>query len=220
MNITTERCMCGHTRHSHVSWGGACDRRNACGCMKFRHVTHTLGTKIFLLGSPGAGKSTIVKALAKELDQEIISGGDIARNLAETNPEVRLALDRGDMAPESLMNSTMIKILLNKGPDPLIVDGYPRYWEQMADVMRFITHPHYFVCISAPFDTILKRMAKRNRDTEVADLSRINIYHRRTAPVITWLLDRHTCLDINNEDTNSIDDHVKSIINYVESGEI
>ena len=211
---TTERCICGHTRHSHKSWNGVCDKHETCGCMKFRHASHELVDHIFLLGAPCTGKTTIANALANKAEYDLISSGDVARRLGEQYEDIKEALNKGELASEELMNTAMLATLLDRKNKSIILDGYPRYWEQMCDILRFLPQPQYFIIIVTSISNRINRENKRGYDAIYHD-RRMSVFYKRTIPIIKWLINKHTVLKIDNQDNTQIDDHVASILKYI-----
>lgn len=65
-------------------------------------------------------------------------GGDVARAVAAEDPQAGAALDRGEIIPPRLMDRRMVSEVENKLARfyDLVIDGYPRYMEQMADLVN------------------------------------------------------------------------------------
>ncbi len=86
---------------------------------------------IILLGSPGVGKGTQAKSLAKELNLTHISTGDILRQNVKENTQLgkkaKEYMNKGELVPDELVNQMLIEkincLSLNKG---FILDGYHR----------------------------------------------------------------------------------------------
>jgi adenylate kinase len=86
---------------------------------------------IVLLGPPGAGQSTISEALALEQGLVPISTGQRLRTEIKARTalgrEVTPYLERGDLAPDSLMDRLLRAALETLDPDQsFLLDGYPR----------------------------------------------------------------------------------------------
>ena len=64
-------------------------------------------TCIVLVGGPCSGKSSAGKLTAKKLDIEYISSGDIAREMAKHNNDIRDNLNNGNLAPEDQMRKSI-----------------------------------------------------------------------------------------------------------------
>lgn len=78
------------------------------------------GRVIAIFGPPGAGKTTVARALAHTLQAVYISSGDIAR---EVDPE---ALARGEMADRAVLREAFLSAMEAAGDQQVVVDGLPR----------------------------------------------------------------------------------------------
>ena len=90
---------------------------------------------IVLLGPPGAGKSTISEALALERGLVPIATGQRLRAEIKARTalgrEVTPYLERGDLAPDSLMDRLLRAALETLDPqESFLLDGYPRTMQQ------------------------------------------------------------------------------------------
>jgi len=83
---------------------------------------------IALLGLPGAGKTTVGAILAQRLNLHHLALGDLLRQQSHENIDLRDALARGDMAPESLVEK-----LIGRAASPagVVLDGFPRHAAQL-----------------------------------------------------------------------------------------
>lgn len=95
----------------------------------------TQSLNIVLLGPPGSGKSTIAEALVHEYKLVSISTGQRLRAEMKSRSTIGRAampyLDKGNLAPDSLMDRLMRSTL--EGIDPtqgFLLDGYPRTLHQ------------------------------------------------------------------------------------------
>jgi adenylate kinase len=125
---------------------------------------------IVLLGPPGAGKSTIAEDLVHQLPLVPISTGALLR--AEISARTRIGrevapvLERGDLAPDSLMDRVLRARLETLDPDQgLLLDGYPRTMRQalglaamLADYDRLL---HVVIAIDVADDEVVRRLSGR-----------------------------------------------------------
>ncbi len=186
--------MCGHSKGSHFGYVGLCDQFEYCRCTTYQ----SSDILIFIMGPPCAGKTTIANRLADMTGYRCLSGGDVARKLAISDVDVRNALARGKIAPENLMNEQMC-VELKAENQPLIIEGYPRYWEQMADVLRLLgQRTCYFINVEAPPSILTDRNFSRKRGDNQVHHERYSFFLKRTKPVIEWLRSKKLCFDIDN----------------------
>lgn len=149
--------------------------------------------RIFVIGRPGAGKTTLAKALAGRLGWPHISGGDIAREAAEMRPDIQAILDRGDLFPKRLMDDLMMNEIADH--TSAVIDGYPRYLTQLLDVFQIDPGPFnpHFIHLDIPPRICAQRMVERGRrgDKIEAINRRFEIYRAETQPVAEWLTRRY-----------------------------
>ena len=101
-------------------------------------------TCFILLGSPGSGRSTLGRILAKRWDLPLISTGDLLRASAErigpVARAVRLTMDSGNLVSDEMVNHLMISELSSPDcADGFVLDGFPRTVAQanfLADYLR------------------------------------------------------------------------------------
>lgn len=153
---------------------------------------------IILFGKPGSGKSTIGKAFAQMYDYDYISSGDIARHMAESDPQVASMLAGGRMAPEMVMRS-MIRHEIGKrvcSKRNFVLDGFPRFDYQDAFLdSEFPNLAFIRVLIDVSDYVAVERSKKRNRDDDGAIMSRLEYYHHNTEQ-----LTKHCIITIGNND--------------------
>jgi len=159
----------------------------------------TSGTRLLLIGPPGAGKGTQAQRLASAFDVPAISTGDIFRanvvNQTELGKMVKAIMDAGEYVPDDITNEIVADRL--REPDAqrgFLLDGYPRTPDQVAQLDRVLSDEH------APLDAViqldadteevvsrlLKRAADQGRtdDTEEVIRHRLGVYLAQTAPLI------------------------------------
>jgi len=85
---------------------------------------------IIIIGPQGSGKSTQAQLLAEKIAAEVLSTGEIARELSKKDKETRLRIEAGQLAPEHLIRKEVkarLHLLLKKR---IIFDGIPRMVSQ------------------------------------------------------------------------------------------
>ena len=167
---------------------------------------------IYMVGPPCAGKTEIAKATSKGVGWEYLSTGDIARQ--HSDPTWEEHMREGDLAPENVMDVLVMTELVDRGTrggGAILVDGYPRYMEQLLDIYNFVDGIHFFFLITASHQTIEARALARQREGDDKHAARMRVWEDRTVPMVDWMRSRGGVLTINNNDHGPVDDHVTFI---------
>jgi adenylate kinase len=183
------------------------------------------GTRLLLIGPPGAGKGTQAAILAETFAIPAISTGDIFRanvkNETELGLQVKAILAAGEYVPDSLTNA-IVADRLNE-PDAragFLLDGYPRTTEQVAELDRILaageTALDAVVLITADTDEVVSRLLKRAElegradDTEDVIRHRLSVYAEQTAPLIDLYAARDLVVTVDG--LGAVDDVTKRIV--------
>lgn len=159
----------------------------------------TSGTRLLLIGPPGAGKGTQAARLSEALGVPAISTGDIFRhNVKNETPlglKAKAFMDAGDNVPDSLTNDLITDRL--EQPDcsgGFLLDGYPRTTDQVRHLDGFLaqhgTSLDAVVQLIADVDVVVERLRKRaveqgrSDDDESVVRHRLEVYGEQTAPLI------------------------------------
>lgn len=160
-----------------------------------------------MLGPPGSGKSTQAQRAAARYGIPHVSAGALLRTAsASDTPAGALAKDamaRGDLVPDNIVQAIVFERL--GGPDThngFILDGFPRTVVQAKALDRFLKDRGLGLSaaieLKAKGQVLLERIAARNanavarREPQRIDdnaevlRSRIEAYHRQTAPLIDY----------------------------------
>ena len=154
------------------------------------------GPKIIMIGGPGSGKSTYSELLKKELGIAHIYTGDMMRALSKKNTpdgkKVRELLKKGEFAPTPIVIEAVKERM--KQPDAMkgyVFDGFPRNTEQ-AEAMedKGIEYDHVINLVVSE-EEVIKRLTSRGRADDKPEIikNRIKVYHRETAPLLTYYKD-------------------------------
>ena len=89
---------------------------------------------VILIGGPGAGKSTQSAHLVKQYGFEVLSTGQLLRDLQKKKSaladRVRNYVSEGTLIPNEIINQLVGKRLEQSGSKGLILDGFPRTIQQ------------------------------------------------------------------------------------------
>ena len=185
----------------------------------------TLGTRLLLIGPPGAGKGTQAVVLASTYKVPAISTGDIFRsnvaNETELGLQVKAIITAGEYVPDSLTNAVVANRLseadVNAG---FLLDGYPRTTDQVHELDRMLetqsTALDVVVLITADTDEVVSRLLKRAvvegraDDTEAVIRHRLALYEEQTAPLIALYEKKNLVVTVDG--LGAVDDVTARII--------
>jgi adenylate kinase len=121
---------------------------------------------IVFLGPPGSGKGTQINELEKYLDFTVISSGDMVRELAEKNQQIKQLLEKGELVSDNVLLSEVDRQIgiIDKSRG-IFFDGFPRTLNQ-AKKMDEILINHERVLDAAIYiyleeEEVVKRLARR-----------------------------------------------------------
>lgn len=159
----------------------------------------TRGTRLLLIGPPGAGKGTQAAQLSHAFAIPAISTGDIFRhNVKNETPlglKAKAFMDAGDNVPDSLTNDLITDRLEQEDcSGGFLLDGYPRTTDQVRHLDGFLaehgTSLDAVVQLIADADVVVERLRKRaleqgrSDDDESVVRHRLQVYEEQTAPLI------------------------------------
>lgn len=165
----------------------------------------SLGTRLLLIGPPGAGKGTQAARLSDAFGVPAISTGDIFRwnvkNETELGLQAKAFMDAGNNVPDSLTNDLITDRLTDADcAGGFLLDGYPRTTDQVRHLDVFLeghhTHLDAVVQLVADPDVVVERLNKRaleqgrSDDDEAVVRHRLAVYAEQTAPLIDLYADR------------------------------
>jgi adenylate kinase len=90
-----------------------------------------------LTGGPATGKGTRSDILAKALNIPHISTGEMLRERAQKDPELKASLSRGELVPDSMINAILEERITREDcANGFVLDGYPRTYAQAVELDR------------------------------------------------------------------------------------
>jgi adenylate kinase len=126
--------------------------------------------RIILLGSPGAGKGTQAKQLAKKLNLPHISTGDLLRQNVSSGTDLgkqaKDFMQKGLLVPDELVAQMLLQRIsqpdVKKG---FILDGYPRNLNQAKTLDEMLKNKEMFIDLVIYLDSsesvIIQRLCGR-----------------------------------------------------------
>ena len=137
----------------------------------FRELYEQKQMRIIMLGGPGSGKSTYTEYLIRHFQINHIYPGGMLRKEVENNTEighrVKDIISKGQFVPNQIVLD-LIKDKVNKSPNGYVLDGWPRYMQQVRDMEQSGIGYDFAVFLDVSREEVLKRLLARGRadDTE------------------------------------------------------
>ena len=160
--------------------------------------------RIVMLGGPGSGKSTYTEYLIKHFNITHIYPGGMLRKEVEKGSEIgkiaKSIIDRGEFVPNQIVLD-LIKKKVEQSPQGYVLDGWPRYMQQVEDMEKNEIGYDYAVFLDVSREEVMRRLLARGRadDTEEIIGTRIELYKKETGPVIEYMRKRPGFLEIKAE---------------------
>ena len=160
--------------------------------------------RIVMLGGPGSGKSTYTEYLIKHFNiTHIYPGGMLRKEVekgSEIGQQVKSIIDRGEFVPNQIVLDLITK-KVEQSPQGYVLDGWPRYMQQVEDMEKAEIGYDYAVFLDVSREEVLRRLLARGRadDTEEIINNRIDLYKKETGPVVEYMRKRPGFITVNSE---------------------
>ena len=170
----------------------------------FRELYEQKQMRIIMLGGPGSGKSTYTEYLIRHFQINHIYPGGMLRKEVENNTEigqrVKDIISKGQFVPNQIVLD-LIKDKVNKSPNGYVLDGWPRYMQQVRDMEQSGIGYDFAVFLDVSREEVMNRLLARGRvdDTKEIINNRIDLYKKETGPVVEYFRDKPGFIQIRAE---------------------
>ena len=160
--------------------------------------------RIIMLGGPGSGKSTYTEYLIKHFDITHIYPGGMLRKEVEKNSQigqqVKDIISKGQFVPNQIVLDLISK-KVEESPKGYVLDGWPRYMQQVEDMQKAEIGYDYAVFLDVSKEEVMRRLLARGRadDTEEIINDRIELYKKETGPVIEYFRGKPGFIEVKAE---------------------
>jgi adenylate kinase len=186
--------------------------------------------KLFLIiGAPGSGKTTDAEIIAERNDETIVhySTGDLLRAEVTSGSDrgklINSFISKGLIVPIEIAIETITGAIKAAPSDVILFDGYPRSFEQMNELDKFLASDNEVELVSVIEVVVSEEIARdrvlgRSRgadDKEEVFNSRMHVYTDPLSVIQAFYEEKNLLHKINGE--RSIDAIVDEIELYIES---
>ncbi len=177
---------------------------------------------IILFGPQGSGKGTQAQLLCDKYGFFYFESGAYLRRIAESNEELRKALDEGQLVPDIEFTSYLKAYFDEKNLyDDIIFDGFPRTLEQYKFLKVWLDEKQMKIDLAIVLEIgeqeTIKRLMLRKREDDTPDAikKRLELYHKRTEVLINEISKDTKVLKVNGE--RAVEEIQNDLISIVES---
>ena len=166
------------------------------------------GSRIVLLGPPGAGKGTQAQLLAGRLGVPAISTGDMLRAAVAAGSELGRRVDSVMASGALVDDALMAEVVRERVAQPdtgrgYLLDGYPRTLPQAETLSGILRDAGQeldaVLLVDVPGEELVRRALLRGRgdDKEEVIRERLRVYREKTEPLIGYYRERGLLREID-----------------------
>ena len=134
--------------------------------------------RVVIMGGPGSGKSTYSEYIIRHFGiKHIYPGGLLRKEIDKGGPDgqkIKNLLDQGKFAPNDIVLK-LIRKEVASATKGYVLDGYPRYMQQVRDMEKFGIGYDVVVFLDVDKEEVFKRLTKRGRAFILAELILIEL---------------------------------------------
>ena len=181
-----------------------------------------------IIGAPGSGKTTDAQQIAQN-DKDIahFSTGELLRYEVASGSElgklIETRMNKGELVPVEVALNTIVKAIKNSTCNTILIDGYPRSFEQMIGLDTILVHEKYIKLVSVieivvSYETAKNRVLGRARgsdDNIKVFENRMGIYNKPLKNIQKFYNVKNILHKISGEkDINSV---VQDMSNFIKN---
>lgn len=181
-----------------------------------------------IIGAPGSGKTTDAQIIAQE-DKNIahFSTGELLRTEVASKSELGLMIEKimnaGEIVPVEIALDAIIKAINSSTCNTILIDGYPRSFEQMMGLENVLENEKNIslksvIEVEVSEKTAMDRVLGRNRgedDNIEVFKNRMNVYLNPLSIIQDFYNSKNILHKISGEE--NIETVVKKMKNFINS---
>jgi adenylate kinase len=173
-----------------------------------------MAKKLFLIiGAPGSGKTTDAAMIAARNEDTVVhySTGDLLRDEVASGSErgqvINSFISRGMIVPIEIAIETITGAIKDAPSDVILFDGYPRSFEQMNELDKFLQHDNSIV-LESVIEVVVSEEVARDRvlgrsrgadDKEEVFNNRMRVYTEPLSTIQAFYEEKMLLQKINGE---------------------